>query len=99
MVRRFECPFCSRRRAAKKAVAEHLGRCWLNPAVRSCKTCAHLDEYDGGDTCFPGRPCDCNAPSRSCRAGVKFEENGLGPDFPVTGCPLWKLREEAPDGA
>lgn len=99
LVRRFECPFCQRRRSAKSATAEHIGRCWLNPAVRSCKTCAHLDEYEGGPTCFPGRPCDCNDASRRCDAGVQLDGGGFGPGFPVTGCPLWQPGKETPDGS
>lgn len=41
-VKRYVCPFCSRGRSKRPATVEHIGRCWMNPAVRSCKTCAHL---------------------------------------------------------
>lgn len=99
MVRRFACPFCKRSRSAKKATAEHIGRCWENPAVRSCKTCAHLvDVQGGGGTCFPGRSCNCNDGYRYCGAGIDFEGEGFGPDFPRTGCPLWAAKTETEEG-
>lgn len=90
-VRRYECPFCHRRRSAKKATEDHMGRCWLNPGVRSCKTCAHLTEEPGGEWCIPGRPCNCNDGYRECAAGRVLDDSGTA--FPVTGCPLWRLRE------
>ena len=88
MVKRWECPFCRRRRSGKAATAEHLGRCWLNPAVRSCKTCALFLLVPSGEPCFPGRPCNCNDGYVECRAGesLSFE------DVPRVGCPLWELR-------
>ena len=48
-VTRWRCPFCRRSRAHKKATTEHIARCWLNPAVRSCKTCVNFEP--GGDAC------------------------------------------------
>ena len=89
-VQRFECPFCKRRRSARKAAAEHIGRCWLNPAARACKTCAHFtDEPDGG-WCLPGRPCECNRGYRQCEAGVADVTDGTI----MSGCPLWQLRKD-----
>lgn len=87
MVRRYECPFCHRRWAHKAAVITHMARCWLNPAVRSCRTCAHFDFYPGGEPCFPGRPCDCNDASVECAAGVSLSFENT----PQTQCPLWVL--------
>jgi hypothetical protein len=87
MVRRYRCPFCSRSRSSKAATADHIARCWLNPEVRSCRTCAHLDRDLGGEWCFPGRPCNCNDGGQECRLDVDLPESGL----PVTGCPLWEL--------
>lgn len=85
MVRRFECPFCKCRRSAKTALREHIGRCWLNPAARACKTCAHWETDPGGEPCFPGRPCGCNHGYTSCAAGV----GGVDKGEIRTGCPLW----------
>jgi hypothetical protein len=91
VVQRYRCPFCHRSRSARKATAEHIGRCWQNPAVRSCKTCTHLEP--GYDACGCTDGCNWGSPSgpvpESCAAGVE-----LG--GPVrTGCPLWTPKEEA----
>lgn len=91
MVRRYDCPFCRHRRAAKKAAGEHMARCWRNPATRSCKTCAHLTEVADGEPCVPGQPCHCNEGYSYCEAGMTFG----AVTFPVTGCPLWKPRAAA----
>jgi hypothetical protein len=92
MVRRYQCPYCHRRRASKSAVAQHMERCWLNPAARSCKTCAHYEYYAGSglsDPCVPGEFCHCDDPAESCGKDVDLT-GGL-----KSGCPLWKLREAA----
>lgn len=88
-VQRFECPFCKRRRSAKKAAAEHIARCWLNPAARACKTCAHFTDEPGGEPCIPGQACDCNSAYQQCEAGVADVAGGRI----MSGCPLWKPRE------
>lgn len=94
MVKRWLCPFCRRSRSSKSATAEHIARCWLNPAVRSCKTCANLEPGYDACGCEPG--CNWGSPSGgipdSCAAGVDVPE---GPEFPVTGCPLWRALEPA----
>jgi hypothetical protein len=90
MVRRFRCPFCSRSRSSKAATAEHIARCWLNPEVRSCRTCAHLESWPDAGPCFPGRPCNCGDGGQECGLGVVLPESGL----PVTGCPMWELKGE-----
>lgn len=97
MVKRWECPFCRRRHSVKKAAQGHMRRCWLNPAVRSCKTCANLVDEPGGEWCFPSQPCNCNDGHQECAAGRSFDDNGGV--FPVTGCPLWRLREPEPETA
>jgi hypothetical protein len=84
-VTRWRCPFCRQSWAHKKAAAEHAGRCWRNPAARSCKTCAHYESVPTGEPCFPGQPCGCNDGYEACNAGVDLLE-GLR-----TGCPLWSL--------
>lgn len=90
MVARYACPFCGRRRAAKKSTAGHISRCWLNPAVRACKTCAHFTQVDGEEH-ERGRPCACGQGYEQCEAGIS-----LGGTLRA-GCPLWqpKTTEEA----
>ena len=90
-VTRWRCPFCRRSRSAKRATAEHIGRCWLNPSVRSCKTCANHEA--GGDACGCEPGCNWGSPSGSipdsCAVGVDVSSGEI-----KTGCPLWALREE-----
>lgn len=92
-VTRFECPFCRHRRSARKAAREHIARCWLNPAARSCKTCANFTDEPGGDPCEAGRPCACNQGYRACKAGIP----GVAAGEIKSGCPLW-LPKEADHG-
>lgn len=92
MVRRYECPFCHRRRSARATTARHIARCWLNPAVRSCKTCVHFEEVPDGEPCFPGRPCTCNQGYVDCAAGVSLAFENT----PRTGCPLWAAKAGDP---
>jgi hypothetical protein len=90
-VTRWRCPFCHRSRSSKRATAEHIERCWLNPAVRSCKTCANREP--GGDACGCEPGCNWGSPPGgipdSCTAGVDRSDGEI-----KTGCPLWALREE-----
>ena len=90
-VQRYECPFCKRRRSAKRTAAEHIARCWRNPAARACKTCEHWVNEPGGEPCFPGRHCDCNSGYADCRAGVEGVDKGEI----KTGCPLWQAKDGA----
>lgn len=90
IVKRWRCPFCRRSRSSKAATAEHVARCWLNPSVRSCKTCANYLREEAGEPCFPSRPCNCNDGYEECSAGVELPE---GAGFPVTGCALWTALE------
>lgn len=77
MVRRYECPFCKRRRASKASTVEHIGLCWHDPENRACKTCQHhyIDEgeWEVGI-----------APEEGCGVGVKPER------FPTSNCPMWE---------
>lgn len=86
-VTRFACPFCARSRAKKAATVEHIGRCWLNPDNRMCKTCTHFEEAETYEPCYPGRPCSCQDAPASCREGVDLPE---WERMPVAGCPLWE---------
>jgi len=90
-VTRWRCPFCRRSRSSRRATAEHIARCWINPAVRSCKTCANLQP--GGDACGCEPGCNWGSPSGpipdSCVVGVNISDGEI-----KTACPLWALREE-----
>lgn len=80
VVARHQCPFCRRyTRADLRLVQDHMTRCWLNPALRCCKTCIHHQNASG----TPGSPDEW---LESCT-------NPAGPDwedyrFPVLHCPL-----------
>jgi len=55
MVTRYRCPTCPRTGSSKSRIAEHHGRCWMNPEARGCKTCKHYDkDHEGGDHCDLG---------------------------------------------
>lgn len=91
---RHRCPFCRRSWSHKQAAAGHIGRCWRNPDVRSCKTCANLEP--GGDACGCEPGCNWGSPSGSipdsCAAGVDISDGKVR-----TGCPLWALRADCAD--
>lgn len=84
-VTRWKCPFCTRARASKAATVEHIGRCWSNPEVRSCKTCRHY-EVTGG-FCDGDPMCNCPPAEEICHAGIR-----LTGDVEV-GCPAWQPEE------
>jgi hypothetical protein len=81
VVVRWQCPFCPRSRSSKKAITEHIGRCWLNPANKGCKTCANYEPYDRGCGEYSG--C-CDSPEQ-CLADVVFPESGL-----LIRCDKWE---------
>lgn len=94
-VTRYACPFCSRSRAKKAATVEHIGRCWFNPANRTCKTCIHFSEAFTAPPeawCFPGRHCTCNDMDASCQEDVDLPE---WERRPIVGCPLWQPEQAA----
>lgn len=82
-VRRFNCPFCRRySRSSRKPVADHMARCWRNPAVRSCITCRSFEQ----ERAEPEVGVDA---LEWCRAqDVELERI-------VVHCPLWALRGES----
>lgn len=88
-VTRYACPHCSRSRAKRQATIEHIGRCWKNPANRTCKTCIHFDP--GGDACGcePGCNWGSSGPEMpSCAAGRDLPDDYA----PVTNCPKWETQ-------
>jgi hypothetical protein len=89
-VKRWKCPHCNRHESRKSKAVAHIGRCFLNPANRTCRTCKfHCQAYFSAPTdwCEPGRRCGCNDMEEHCAAdgGEAIEV------FPVIGCPLWEL--------
>lgn len=87
-VTRWRCPCCGRSHSGRARAREHMGRCWLNPAVRSCKTCVNFDPGSNGCGTY-----DCNCASgESCLRGLTVHlPNETRPNsflFPVD-CPLW----------
>lgn len=83
LVVRWGCGYCRRSYSSRTRTVEHMGRCWYNPAVRSCKTCVHFRGDRGG--------------GESCRAGVAIPIPGdiEGRTTLPTGCSLWVLLEVA----
>lgn len=70
---RYRCPHCPRTGASKTRIAEHIGRCWTNPAARGCKTCEHYEGWSDACGCEPG----CNwggsaGVAEHCHAGVSL---------------------------
>lgn len=92
LVTRHQCPHCRRTHAKKAAAVAHIARCWLNPANRSCKGCAHYQQQHfstPAEWCEPGRSCSCNDWDEACTAADGPEDDY---QFPVTNCPLWEAR-------
>lgn len=91
VVTRHQCPHCRRTWAKQNAAAAHVARCWLNPAVRTCKTCRHFQPYEPGG-CWGDPQCNCPDTPESCAAGI-WLENGIAID-----CPLWQLASDEGEG-
>lgn len=55
-VLRYRCPTCPRTASSKARMVEHIGRCWLNPEARGCKTCKHFEPQgpENADGCRAG---------------------------------------------
>jgi hypothetical protein len=87
LVRRFACPHCRYRRAKRDAVAAHIGRCWFNPANRTCKTCKHFEPVA---CCGMADVYGCYTPmcptDPTCAAGVELDA-----DPPNVDCGRWEL--------
>lgn len=83
-VTRFLCPYCHRGRSSKRAAKLHMVKCWRNPDLRGCKTCAMFQTH-----AWPGKPAvGTKAPGR-CNAGLN-----LAPGL-VTKCRKWKPQPAA----
>lgn len=44
-VTRYRCPHCTRSASKKPAIRDHIGRCWVNPGNRTCRTCSAYTRY------------------------------------------------------
>lgn len=76
--KRYRCPHCRRSYAHRATVGKHMGRCFANPAVQSCKTCRYFDFDDFGPTCAEGVPI---AGPFCSRCGVDVDQrSGACPD-------------------
>lgn len=81
---RWRCPHCRRSWSSKARANAHVAACWLDPANRTCKTCAHhwieAPTYDepGGEGCNAG-------------ANIYDPEGELsdGRFYVQVGCPEW----------
>lgn len=89
---RWQCPHCRRTRAKRAATEAHIGRCWLNPEVRTCRTCTWYEPAHDACGCEPG----CNwgssdgAVPPDCGADCEVPADGT----PVTHCPKWEPPED-----
>lgn len=93
---RYRCPWCRRfSRTRKAAVADHMTRCWLNPAVRACKTCRFFQPGNRAGLaayCYDGELCACGVVDEECL-------HSDGPELDAglrDHCPLWALRGGEP---
>lgn len=70
LVVRYDCPFCGSgfRSSRKSYVAEHMTRCWADPAKKTCRTCAfHVAPHSSdGDYCRQGVELPDDAPVLHC---------------------------------
>lgn len=73
---RHQCPYCRRTWAKRAAAVAHIARCWHNPAVRGCKTCANFWPFEPGGCYSREAPERCGV-GRDITAGL------------VTGCRQW----------
>jgi hypothetical protein len=67
-VTRYRCPCCPRTASGKARMVEHIGRCWLNPEARGCKTCEHFEPYgpEWSDGCAVGVDLSGQKPCPTC---------------------------------
>jgi hypothetical protein len=84
---RYRCPFCGRPAGRPSRVREHMTRCWLDPANRSCKTCVNFERMYGdyGDTCALGVDLSGHSACSACN-GVGFYPDGMDLGGPCPEC-------------
>lgn len=112
---RYRCPHCPRTGASKARITEHMGRCWLNPAARGCKTCKHFEPYgpEWGDACRLGVDLTGRPQCKTCAGfgDVPGEDLGMtecpecagdGAEVkagPITGCAEWEIDPQRAEAA
>ena len=104
---RYRCPFCPRTAANVTRMREHIGRCWLNPAARSCKTCKHFEPYgpENADGCavgvdLSGRPActNCGGPGDPWNPCERCTGDGAEvKPGPIVGCEKWEAAPRCQD--
>jgi len=95
VVTRYRCPFCPRSLSSKTRMVDHIGKCWRNPAVRSCKTCKHFVREEGEP--------EVGLPDiEDCEAGVDLRGGcatcGYVPPSGENSCPEHPLDDMRPPG-
>lgn len=95
MVRRFVCPFCHRARSKRPAAQAHIDHCYMNPAQRSCRTCANHLPAEAGTHHEPGWPEACD---KGLLMTPEPDEYGDTGTKLVRNCPGWEPADwlEAP---
>jgi hypothetical protein len=79
-VTRHVCPFCRRGRSTRRAAQAHIAKCWRNPELQGCKSCALFQPG-----VWPGKPVPGGKAPGRCTAGFNLNA-GL-----VTRCRKWKI--------
>lgn len=84
-VTRHLCPYCHRGRSSKRAAKLHMPKCWRNPQLQGCKTCALYRPGVWAGKPAPGKVTTGAKTPGTCGAGFN-----LGPGL-VTKCRKWVL--------
>lgn len=71
---RWRCPFCHKSWSKQRTAYEHIKRCWLNPAIRSCSTCKHNLGF---------------GPWSECDLGIVKPVDDRDVPKPAVDCPSW----------
>lgn len=79
---RWKCTHCSRSSSSRKAAVQHIGRCWLNPANKTCRTCRYFSAAQS-NCVDPG--CNGCGSEAFCRVGDE-----LGAYDVTERCPDWE---------
>jgi hypothetical protein len=99
VVKRYRCPFCPRSLSSKSRMADHIGKCWRNPAARGCKTCANfapgepavgLSEYCAAGVDLRGGCASCGvAPEPGARHCTEHPFADMVMPGPIVDCDKW----------
>lgn len=66
-VTRYQCPHCGWKNSRRKKTVEHIARCWVDPAKKTCRSCTN-STWPYGDHCRAGIFLDplANQPVMDC---------------------------------